>query len=107
MPEANVLYTVTSVVVAGLLVWVVASLKMAKQPWPRPEAAAAIAASKASGREPDTAVEKTEESPAGETPGDEKPETGGPDVTAEATAVKVEDKPEAEEKDSDEKKDEA
>ena len=58
MPEANVLYTVTAVVVAGLVVWVLASLKMAKQPWPRPEAAAAIAAAKTTKVDADVPVEK-------------------------------------------------
>lgn len=80
MPEANVLYTVTAVVVAGLVVWVLASLKMAKQPWARPEAAAAIAASKAERRDADVPVEK---------PAEETPAKSEPDVTAEATTVKV------------------
>lgn len=64
MPEANVLYTVTAVVVAGLVLWVLASLKMAKEPWARPEAAAAIAASKSSKRDADVPVEKVDEKPA-------------------------------------------
>jgi hypothetical protein len=89
MPEANVLYTVTAVIVAGLVVWVLASLKMAKQPWARPEAAAAIAAAKAAERrEADVPVEK----PAEEKPVEEKPAVSEPDVTAEATAVKVDGK---------------
>ena len=57
MPEANVLYSVTAVVVAGLAVWVAAALKMAKEPWPRPQAAHASATA----RTPDVPVEKTEE----------------------------------------------
>jgi hypothetical protein len=104
MPEANVLYTVTAVIVAGLVVWVLASLKMAKEPWARPEAAAAIAAAKAAERrEADVPVEK--------------PAVSEPDVTAEATAVKVDEKPataatdeeakKEEEKKEDEKKAEA
>jgi hypothetical protein len=36
MPEASVLYSVTGVVVAGLLVWVGLVLKSAKEPWNRP-----------------------------------------------------------------------
>ncbi len=35
MPEATVLYSVTAVVVAGLIVWVAAVLKTAKEPWIR------------------------------------------------------------------------
>ena len=36
MPEATVLYTVTAVVVLGLIVWVAAVLKTAREPWARP-----------------------------------------------------------------------
>lgn len=54
MPEANILYTVTAVVVAALVVWVLAALKMAKEPWARPAAAAALE------RAPDVPVEKDE-----------------------------------------------
>jgi hypothetical protein len=35
MPEPSVLYTVTAVVLAGLVVWVGYVLKTAKQPWTR------------------------------------------------------------------------
>lgn len=35
MPEATVLYTVTAVVVLGLIAWVAAVLMTAKQPWAR------------------------------------------------------------------------
>jgi hypothetical protein len=35
MPEANVLYSVTAVVVAGLATWVAVVLKTAKEPWAR------------------------------------------------------------------------
>jgi hypothetical protein len=35
MPEANVLYIVTAVVVAGLIAWVSYVLKTAKEPWAR------------------------------------------------------------------------
>lgn len=38
MPEATVLYTVTAVVVLGLIVWVAAVLKTARKPWARPAA---------------------------------------------------------------------
>ncbi len=38
MPEATVLYTVTAVVVLGLIVWVAAVLKTAREPWARPGA---------------------------------------------------------------------
>jgi hypothetical protein len=91
MPEANILYTVTAVVVAALVVWVFAALKMAKQPWARPEAAAAIAAAKVETREADVPVEnaeKTEEKPVEE----DKPVPSEADVTAEATAVKPDEK---------------
>jgi hypothetical protein len=68
MPEANVLYTVTAVVVAGLVVWVLAALKMAKEPWARPEAAAAAAAAALEkNRAPDVPIEKVDEKVAGET----------------------------------------
>ena len=36
MPEANVLYSVTAVVVVGLVAWVAVVLKTAKEPWSRP-----------------------------------------------------------------------
>ncbi len=36
MPEATVLYSVTAVVVAGLVIWVAAVLVRAKEPWARP-----------------------------------------------------------------------
>jgi len=36
MPEATVLYTVTAVVVLGLVVWVAVVLKTAREPWARP-----------------------------------------------------------------------
>ncbi len=35
MPEANVLYAVTAVVVFGLATWVAVVLKTAKEPWAR------------------------------------------------------------------------
>jgi hypothetical protein len=35
MPEATVLYLVTAVVVVGLIIWVAAVLKTAKEPWAR------------------------------------------------------------------------
>src|SRR5262249_37608975 len=35
MPEANVLYAVTAVVVAGLLAWVAVVMRSAKEPWAR------------------------------------------------------------------------
>lgn len=41
MPEATVLYSVTAVVVAGLIVWVAAVLKTAKEPWIRAVASSA------------------------------------------------------------------
>jgi len=36
MPEANVLYSVTGVVIVGLVAWVAMVLKSAKEPWVRP-----------------------------------------------------------------------
>lgn len=35
MPEATVLYSVTAVVIAGLILWVAFVLKTAKEPWAR------------------------------------------------------------------------
>lgn len=51
MFEATVLYSVTAVVVAGLVVWVAFVLKTAKEPWARatPSATASIPADDASG----------------------------------------------------------
>jgi hypothetical protein len=110
MPEANVLYTVTAVVVAGLVLWVLASLKMAKQPWPRPEAVTAIAAAKSVKGDADVRVEKTEDKPANSAePADSAAATATAtatatastsDDTAESTRVKIDDneEPKAEEK---------
>jgi hypothetical protein len=61
MPEATVLYAVTGVVVVGLVVWVVAVLRVAKEPWaqptttvggPPPETVATDAASAAASETP-------------------------------------------------------
>lgn len=46
MPEANVLYSVTAAVVAGLLVWVAVVLKTAKEPWARETVPAATASTR-------------------------------------------------------------
>ena len=54
MPEPNVLYTVTAVVVVGLVAWVAVTLKTAKEPWARPLPSGAVPA-------PEPAPEKTEE----------------------------------------------
>ncbi len=70
MPEANALYTVVAVVVAGLAVWVAATLKTAKEPWTRPAPSTAGATSTA--RTPDVPVEKTEEPEGDEAKADEK-----------------------------------
>jgi hypothetical protein len=43
MPEPNVLYGVTLMVVLGLLAWVAYVLKTAKEPWARPVASVAVA----------------------------------------------------------------
>jgi hypothetical protein len=51
MPEATVLYTVTAVVVAALVVWVAVVLKTAKEPWARPTLPLSVALSAAD--EPD------------------------------------------------------
>lgn len=40
MPEANVLYVVTAVVVAALVLWVAAVLRTAREPWARKAGAA-------------------------------------------------------------------
>lgn len=53
MPEPNVLYTVTAVVVAGLALWVAYVLKTAKDPWerkPAPAAGPAEGAEQAAGK---------------------------------------------------------
>lgn len=42
MLEANILYSVTAVVVAGLVVWVAMVLKTAKEPWARAEPLPAV-----------------------------------------------------------------
>ena len=41
MPEATVLYSVTAAVIVGLVAWVAFVLKTAKEPWARPQLAAA------------------------------------------------------------------
>lgn len=38
MPEATLLYSVTAVVIAGLVIWVAVVLKTAKEPWIRASA---------------------------------------------------------------------
>lgn len=43
MPEANVLFAVTGVVVVGLVAWVAIVVRGAKEPWSRPRAAVALA----------------------------------------------------------------
>lgn len=82
MPEANVLYTVTAVVVAGLAIWVAAALKMAKEPWARPAPATATE------RAADVPIEKTEE-PAAE---EKAEEAKADDEKAEADEEKAEEK---------------
>ena len=84
MPEANVLYTVTAVVVAGLVVWVLAALKLAKQPWARPEAAAALGAARAAERTADVPVEGAADSAADSAVG----EPSAIETTGKATRVK-------------------
>lgn len=58
MPEATILYVVVAVVVAGLLVWVAAVLKTAKEPWSRPAPPRAAAADVALA-DPDTTAKAT------------------------------------------------
>ncbi|MBX3185457.1 MAG: hypothetical protein KF819_00525 [Labilithrix sp.] len=86
MPEANVLYAVTAVVVLGLVAWVLVVLKTAKEPWARavPQAAA---------RSDDAPLEKEALPPSS---------SGEADATSEATAVVVA-KKEADEADAEAK----
>ncbi len=52
MPEATLLYSITAAVIAGLVVWVIAVLKAAKEPWARaPLAVAGAPALEAGGVE--------------------------------------------------------
>jgi hypothetical protein len=94
MPEANVLYTVTAVVVAGLVVWVAAVLKTAKEPWARAAPA------------PSTAAEGPASSP-GATPageGDEKKDEIEAAATKDAAPVSKDDPVKADDAKKDEPK---
>jgi len=92
MPEANVLYSVVGVVLAGLLVWASVVLKTSKEPWSRP-APPEVAAT-----EHDTPEEKKVD------PDDTAPETpaalseGRTKAADEAADADVADKPADEEK---------
>jgi hypothetical protein len=70
MPEPNVLFGVTLMVVLGLLAWVAYVLKTAKEPWARPVASAVVAdAPLVTADEP--AAEKATDEPASEKAADE------------------------------------
>lgn len=72
MPEANVLYGVTAVVVVGLVAWVAFVLKTAREPWARAELAASPPAPPASAEasaESAAREAKTEDGEAGATAG--------------------------------------
>ena len=100
MPETSVLYSVTGAVVVGLVAWVAFVLKGAKEPWaretPKPvrtagddvpvEGAAGAESSKASSLPPSSSLPKVVAGSAG---------GAGADTTAEATAVVVAKKPDA------------
>lgn len=94
MPEANALYTVTAVVVAALVVWVLAVLKTAKEPWARPAAEAAVAAAAArdTERAPDVPVEKTTEDVAEKADEPAPPEEQGAETEEEDKAAEEEEK---------------
>ena len=104
MPEANILYTVTGVVVAGLVVWLFACLKVAKEPWARRDAEAALAAAglskKAKAAADDVPVEPpaasreatAEEKPAEEKPAETKDEQKAEEKAEETADEKAEDK---------------
>ncbi len=59
MPEATILYVVAAVVVAGLLVWVAAVLKIVKEPWSRPAPLRAAAADVTVPSDADTTAKAT------------------------------------------------
>ena len=93
MPEANVLYSVTAVVVFGLVAWVAVVLRTAKEPWARelPKAATVD----------DVPLETAAASNAMTSEGGPLVETAPPTVaeeTAEATKAAVEKKAEADAK---------
>jgi hypothetical protein len=104
MPEATTLYSVTGVVLVGLIAWVAMVLKQAKEPWARP-------AAEEPAQELDSPEEKKDE-PAEKSSDDAKLDA---DDTARATPValsegrqKAADEPAAEEEAKEEaKKEEA
>jgi len=123
MPEANYLYATAAVVIVGLVVWVAAALKTAKEPWARAPAGAGSsvaveeklvteeekaveAASEEKKEEAKADDEKKEEPKADEKKAEEKKSEGSnPDATADATPVVVpERKADDEEKKDEEKK---
>jgi hypothetical protein len=98
MPEPQILYVVTAIVIAGLVGWVAVVLKTAKEPWARP--GAATSSSSTSGLKADVPIEGTEEkkSTSEAPPSSSLPKvtagsaSGDADATVDATAVKVEKK---------------
>ena len=86
MPEATVLYTVTAVVVLGLIVWVAVVLKTAREPWARPSPPRLSHADSRPPAQSDSGLEPKDEAKAAE------PELEGAsgidaDSTAKATPV--------------------
>src|SRR5262249_12228101 len=69
MPEANVLYIVTTVVVLGLALWVAFVLRTAKEPWSRPAPVMAdVSQGLASAEKAPTRIASDPDSTAPETP---------------------------------------
>jgi cytoskeletal protein RodZ len=95
MPEANVLYSVTAVVVLGLVAWVAVVLKTAKEPWARPPIASL--------RTADVPLEGAAEAPVAEAKAEAKADADA-DAKADEKAADAEEK--AEEKAEDAKAEE-
>jgi hypothetical protein len=74
MPETTVLYSVTGVVILGLVAWVGVVLKSAKEPWARP-ALPAERADDVAATETPKEEEKLEEPAADEPKATEDPKT--------------------------------
>jgi hypothetical protein len=87
MPEATVLYFVTAVVVIGLVIWVAAVLKTAKESWARPALAQSAELMTVDGLPDDGAATKGVhvDEPEGES--GKIPRTIDADSTAKATPV--------------------
>lgn len=93
MPDQTILYSVTAVVIAGLVAWVGVALKTAKEPWARP-----VPQPKSSVEVEEKAEAEAEQEKSAEPAEEKKAEISSPDATVEATPVVVPEKKADEEK---------